>query len=126
VAIAIHNIPEGISVSVPVYYATGDRKKAFLYSFMSGVTEPLGALIGYVILRPFLNGAVFGFVFAAVAGIMALRSGYRAARFFVLASMATLVGAFVTALAAQGYHIDMKDLISRLDRAFEMLKELPL
>ncbi|MBN1497696.1 MAG: zinc transporter ZupT [Spirochaetes bacterium] len=70
VAIAIHNIPEGISVSVPVFYATGDRRKAFIYSFMSGITEPLGALIGYLILRPFMNEAVFGFVFAAVAGIM--------------------------------------------------------
>lgn len=70
VAIAIHNIPEGIAVSVPIYFATGDRKKAFLYSFLSGLTEPLGALIGYTILRPFINDAVFGIVFAMVAGIM--------------------------------------------------------
>lgn len=46
VAIAIHNIPEGIAVSVPIYYATGSKKKAFLYSFLSGISEPLGALIG--------------------------------------------------------------------------------
>ncbi|MBN1282720.1 MAG: zinc transporter ZupT [Proteobacteria bacterium] len=70
VAIAIHNIPEGISVSVPIYYATGSRKKAFGYSFLSGLSEPAGALIGYFLLRPFLNEAVFGIVFAAVAGIM--------------------------------------------------------
>jgi len=70
VAIAIHNIPEGISVSVPVYYATGSRKKAFIYSFLSGLAEPVGAIIGYVLLRPFLNEVVFGFTFAAVAGIM--------------------------------------------------------
>lgn len=70
VAIAIHNIPEGIAVSVPVYFATGDRKKAFLYSFASGLTEPLGAIIGYTILRPFINDAVLGVVFAMVAGIM--------------------------------------------------------
>lgn len=69
-AIAIHNIPEGIAVSVPVYYAGGSRKKAFVYSFLSGLTEPLGALIGYTILRPFINDIVFGIVFAAVAGIM--------------------------------------------------------
>lgn len=70
VAIAIHNIPEGIAVSVPVYYATGSKKKAFLYSFLSGLSEPLGALIGYLVLMPFINDAVFGIIFAGVAGIM--------------------------------------------------------
>ncbi len=70
VAIAIHNIPEGIAVSVPIYYATGDRKKAFLLSFLSGLAEPVGALVGYVILRPFLNETVLGILFASVAGIM--------------------------------------------------------
>lgn len=70
VAIAIHNIPEGIAVSVPVYYATGDRKKAFLYSFLSGLSEPVGALVGYLILMPFITDLVFGIIFAAVAGIM--------------------------------------------------------
>lgn len=70
VAIAIHNIPEGISVSVPLYYATGDKKKAFGLSFLSGLAEPVGALVGYLILKPFINDATFGFVFAAVAGIM--------------------------------------------------------
>jgi ZIP family zinc transporter len=70
VAIAIHNIPEGISISAPIYYATGDRKKAFKYSFLSGLAEPIGALIGYLILMPFLNDMVFGIVFGVVAGIM--------------------------------------------------------
>jgi len=70
VAIAIHNIPEGIAVSVPIYYATGNRKKAFLYSFASGLSEPVGALIGYMILMPFMNDTVYGILFAAVAGIM--------------------------------------------------------
>ncbi|MNM47041.1 Zinc transporter ZupT [compost metagenome] len=70
VAIAIHNIPEGIAVSVPVYYATGDRKKAFFYSFLSGLSEPIGALIGYLVLMPFINDFVFGIIFAGVAGIM--------------------------------------------------------
>ena len=70
VAIAIHNIPEGIAVSVPIYYATGDKKKAFLYSFASGLSEPAGALAGYLILLPFLNNVVYGLLFAAVAGIM--------------------------------------------------------
>ena len=70
VAIAIHNIPEGIAVSVPIYYATGSRKKAFFYSFLSGLAEPLGAVVGYLILMPFMNDMVFGVLFAAVAGIM--------------------------------------------------------
>lgn len=70
VAIAIHNIPEGIAVSVPIYYSTGSKRKAFLYSFLSGLSEPVGALIGYFLLRNFLTDALFGIVFAGVAGIM--------------------------------------------------------
>lgn len=70
IAIAIHNIPEGIAVSVPIYFATGSRKKAFKYSFLSGLAEPVGALVGFLLLMPFLNDIVFGFIFASVAGIM--------------------------------------------------------
>lgn len=70
VAIAIHNIPEGIAVSVPIYCATGDRKKAFVYSLLSGLSEPLGALLGYLFLLPIMNDEVFGIMFALVAGIM--------------------------------------------------------
>ncbi|WP_215190843.1 zinc transporter ZupT [Exiguobacterium sp. s7] len=70
IAIALHNIPEGIAVSVPIYYATGSRKKALKLSFLSGLAEPAGALIGFLILMPFLNDTVFGLLFAAVGGIM--------------------------------------------------------
>ena len=70
VAIAIHNISEGIAVSVPIYQATGSRKKAFCYSFLSGLAEPLGALIGWLLLMPIMTDTVFGIIFAAVAGIM--------------------------------------------------------
>lgn len=70
VAIAIHNIPEGIAVSVPIYYATKNRRKAFGLSFLSGLAEPVGALIGYFILRSFFNDSIFGLIFAGVAGIM--------------------------------------------------------
>lgn len=69
-AIAIHNVPEGVAVSIPIYYATGSRKKAFVYSFLSGLAEPVGALIGYAVLFSFFNDVVFGVLFAAVAGIM--------------------------------------------------------
>jgi ZIP family zinc transporter len=70
VAIAIHNIPEGLAISVPIYYATRSKKKAFVLSFLSGLAEPIGALVGYFILQYFYSEATFGFVFAAVAGIM--------------------------------------------------------
>lgn len=70
IAIAIHNIPEGIAVSVPIFFATGNRKKAFSYSFLSGLSEPLGAFVGYFLLMQFFNDAMFGIIFAAVAGIM--------------------------------------------------------
>ncbi len=70
VAIAIHNIPEGIAVSVPVYFATGDKKKAFKLSFLSGLSEPIGAIVGYFLLMQFFNDLIFGIIFAGVAGIM--------------------------------------------------------
>jgi len=70
VAIAIHNIPEGIAVSVPIYYATGSRKKAFWLSLLSGLAEPVGAIVGYFILRSIFNDSTFGVIFAGVAGIM--------------------------------------------------------
>lgn len=70
VAIAIHNIPEGIAVSIPIYYATGSRKKAFWLSMSSGLAEPVGALVGFLVLMPFMSPVVFGVLFAGVAGIM--------------------------------------------------------
>src|SRR5699024_9480211 len=70
IAIAIHNVPEGIAVSVPIYFATGDKRKAFKLSFLSGLAEPIGAIIAFLFLMPFLNGIMFGMIFAAVAGIM--------------------------------------------------------
>jgi zinc transporter, ZIP family len=77
VAIALHNIPEGISVSVPIFYATGSRRKAFLYSVLSGLSEPVGAVIAYIALRLIAGGEggvmppqVMGILFAGVAGVM--------------------------------------------------------
>lgn len=68
--IALHNIPEGMAVAVPVYFATKSRKKAFSYSFLSGLAEPAGAMIGYLLLKPYLTPLVFSIVLAGVAGIM--------------------------------------------------------
>lgn len=76
VAVALHNIPEGISVSVPIFYATGDRRKAFVYSFLSGLAEPVGALLAWLLIYAFLGSGgavppqVTGALFAGVAGIM--------------------------------------------------------
>lgn len=69
-AIAIHNIPEGIAVSVPLYYATQSRRKAFWYSFLSGMAEPVGALAGYLFLQPFWTPALNASLLAFVSGIM--------------------------------------------------------
>jgi len=69
-AIAIHNIPEGMAVSLPIYHATGDKKKAFWYATLSGFAEPIGAVIGFFILFPFMGEATLGVTFGLVAGIM--------------------------------------------------------
>ena len=76
-AVALHNIPEGISVSVPIFYATGDRKKALIWSFLSGLAEPVGALIAYIAIRLAVGGETavisphyMGILFGGVAGIM--------------------------------------------------------
>jgi ZIP family zinc transporter len=69
-AVALHNIPEGIAVSVPVFYATGSRGKAFAWSFLSGLSEPLGALVAWWLLGGLAGAALRGVLFAAVAGIM--------------------------------------------------------
>ena len=70
IAIAIHNIPEGIAVSVPIFFATKNKNKAFLYSFLSGLSEPVGAIIGYAILMPFLSPVLLAALLAFIAGIM--------------------------------------------------------
>lgn len=70
VAVALHNLPEGMAVALPVYHATGSRKRAFWASAASGMAEPVGAVVGYVILQAVLREAVLGVLFAVVAGIM--------------------------------------------------------
>lgn len=69
-AVALHNIPEGLAVSLPIYHATGDKKRAFAYSCLSGLAEPIGAIAGALILMPFMNETVMASVFGVVAGIM--------------------------------------------------------
>ncbi|EAH6484193.1 zinc transporter ZupT [Campylobacter jejuni] len=70
IAVAIHNIPESLAVSLPIYHATGDKKKAFIYSALSGFAEPLGAFVGALILLPFIGDLTLAISFAVIAGIM--------------------------------------------------------
>lgn len=70
IAIALHNIPEGISIAVPIYYSTGNRKKALFYTLVSAISEPFGALLAFLFLKPFMNNLVMGLLMAVIAGIM--------------------------------------------------------
>ncbi|MBQ9244790.1 zinc transporter ZupT [bacterium] len=70
IAIAIHNIPEGIAIALPIFHATGRKRLAILYSFLSGISEPIGGLIGVFLLRTVMPAQSIGIMTAAVAGIM--------------------------------------------------------
>lgn len=70
IAIGLHNIPEGIAVALPIYNATGKKRIAILYSFLSGIAEPIGAVIGFFLIHIFLPEMLVGFLLAAVSGIM--------------------------------------------------------
>lgn len=70
VAIAIHNIPEGIAIALPIFHSTGKKRLAILYSFLSGISEPIGGLIGVLLLRTIMPDQAIGIMTAAVAGIM--------------------------------------------------------
>ena len=69
-AIAIHNIPEGIAVALPIYHVTGKKRYAMLYAALSGITEPIGAIVGLFLFSLFLPQIMIGMLMAAVAGIM--------------------------------------------------------
>jgi zinc transporter, ZIP family len=69
-AIAIHNIPEGVSIAIPIYFATGSKRKALMATVLSALAEPVGAIVGYLVLAPFLSPTVFGVVFGMIAGAM--------------------------------------------------------
>lgn len=69
-SISLHNIPEGISIFIPLYYGSGNKKKAFLYTFIAGFSEVLGAVIAWLFLGKLVNDYFFSFIFAVTAGIM--------------------------------------------------------
>ena len=70
IAIALHNIPEGISISIPIYYSTNSKLKAFFYTFLSSVSEPIGAIISYLFLSKFINDTILGIICSIIAGMM--------------------------------------------------------
>ena len=70
IAIAIHNIPEGIAVALPMYHVTGKKRYAMLYAGLSGITEPIGAIVGMFVFGLFLPQILVGVLMSAVAGIM--------------------------------------------------------
>lgn len=70
ISIALHNIPEGIGISVPIYYSTRSKKKAFLYTFISGMSEFIGAVIAFLLFRKFDNNFFFGCLYSLTSGIM--------------------------------------------------------
>lgn len=70
IAIALHNIPEGISISIPIYYSTNSKFKSFLYTLISGMSEPLGAIISYLFLSKFVNDTILGIIYSIIAGMM--------------------------------------------------------
>lgn len=70
IAIAMHNIPEGISISVPIYYSTNSKSKALLYTGVSALSEPFGAILAYLFLRNIMNDIILGILFSLIAGIM--------------------------------------------------------
>ena len=70
IAIALHNIPEGISISIPIYYSTNSKFKSFIYTLISGMSEPLGAIIAYLFLSKFINTITLGIIYSCIAGMM--------------------------------------------------------
>ena len=70
IAIALHNIPEGISISIPIYYSTNSKLKSFFYTLISGMSEPLGALISYLFLSKFVNDILLGIIYSIIGGMM--------------------------------------------------------
>ena len=70
IAIALHNIPEGISIAIPIFYSTNCKAKAFLYTLLSGLSEPLGAVLAFLFLSPIVTPLMMGFLLAIIAGIM--------------------------------------------------------
>lgn len=69
-AISFHNIPEGISIAIPIYFSTKSKLKAFLYTLISGLSEPVGAVFAYFFLASIINNFMMSIILSLIAGIM--------------------------------------------------------
>lgn len=69
-AIAFHNIPEGISIAVPIYYATKSKKNALSKTFLSGIAEPIGAILAFIFLSKYITDELISIILLLVGGIM--------------------------------------------------------
>ena len=112
VAIAIHNIPEGVCVAMPIYYATGSRLRAFIWATLSGVSEPVGALFGYIILGGDVSNTAYGSMFGLVAGMMVyislvelLPSAYRFAASPAVVTAAMIAGMAIMAASLLAFNV---------------------
>lgn len=109
VAIAIHNIPEGLCVALPIYYSTGSRLKGFLWALFSGISEPIGAFVGWALIKATgedMNQVVYGILFGVVAGMMVmivllelLPTGYRYDPSDKVVTNSMMIGMFVMAVS---------------------------
>jgi ZIP family zinc transporter len=112
VAIAIHNIPEGVCVAMPIYYATGSRLRAFFWATLSGVSEPVGALFGYIVLGGDVSNTAYGSMFGLVAGMMVyislvelLPSAYRFAASPAVVTAAMIAGMAIMAASLLAFNV---------------------
>ncbi len=75
IAIALHNIPEGISISIPIYYSTGSRKRALKYTFISAISEPIGAILAFLLFSYLVSDVIMGVLYAFIGGLMMYIAG---------------------------------------------------
>lgn len=68
IGIAIQNIPEGAIISMPMRAAGNSRRKSFLIGGLSGIVEPIGAVL--VILLASLMTPILPYFLAFAAGAM--------------------------------------------------------
>ena len=69
-AIAIHNIPEGIAVALPLYYSTRSKWEAMKWCLLSSICEPVAAILFGVFFHAYLTERLMAIMNAVVAGIM--------------------------------------------------------
>ena len=103
IAIALHNIPEGISISIPIYYSTNSKLKSFFYTLISGMSEPLGALISCLFLSKFVNDILLGIIYSIIGGMMiniSINELYKEAREYNKKNTITyfIIGSFIMIL----------------------------